>query len=92
MVKQPESQHEVVPGSNVSFSIETRHAAVFQWCFSNNIILTNSSKYVGARSKTLTVLHVASEDAGGYYCQVSTSFHSTNSYYVELSLSKLGLV
>ena len=68
----PVHQIDIVPGSNVSFSVTATGTAPlsYQWQ-KDGVYLTDGGRITGATTATLTITDVMESDEGGYRCVVS---------------------
>ena len=72
MTVQPVGQTNIVPGSNVSFSVTATGTAPlsYQWQ-KGDMNLTDGGSITGATTATLTITGVMESDEGGYRCVVT---------------------
>lgn len=88
MIEHPQSQLNVDPGSNVSFSVTGDGSSAYHWYHNGVGIPDVLSKYVGTRHSTLTVLNVSQSDEGEYSSVVGNSFLSVLSDSAQLTVCK----
>ena len=70
----PVDQTNIVPGSNVSFSVTASgtEPLSYQWQ-KDGVDLTDGSSITGATTATLTIAGVMESDEGGYRCVVTNT-------------------
>ena len=69
----PEDQLDVVPASNVSFSVVVSGNNLMYLWMKDGTTVIDGSKYNGATTSTLTVIAVEQDDDGIYSCVVSNT-------------------
>ena len=69
MTVHPVDQINIVPGSDVSFSV-TATGTSYQWQ-KDGMDLTDKGSITGATTATLTIIGVMESDEGGYRCVVT---------------------
>ena len=84
------SQVKIVPEKNIRFMIQVtgsdpKHTYQWQWNQSN---LTDSDKYRGTTTATLTVMNVVKADEGNFVCTVTNTEGSVPSSVAELIVCK----
>ncbi|MGH2271654.1 LamG-like jellyroll fold domain-containing protein [Anaerohalosphaeraceae bacterium U12dextr] len=91
------------PGGSASFTVEAKDPLqgiiTYQWYYDpdtetdgNEVQLTESSKYQGVNTATLTVNNVAETDKGAYFCGVANStqfvvYSKTANLYIKKTLA-----
>ena len=80
MTVHPVDQTNIVPGSEVSFSVTSTGTAPlsYQWQ-KDGEDLTDGGSITGATTATLTITGVMESDEGGYRCVVSNAVGKENS-------------
>ena len=70
----PVNQTDIVPGSEVSFSVTATGTAPlsYQWQ-KDGVNLTDEGRITGATTATLTITGVMESDEGGYRCVVTNT-------------------
>ena len=86
----PVDQTNIVPGSEVSFSVTATGTAPlsYQWQ-KDGEDLTDGGSITGATTATLTITGVMESDEGGYRCVVTNIAGMVTSYIAVLILGKL---
>ena len=74
MTVHPVDQTDIVPGSEVSFSVTATGTAPlsYQWQ-RDGVDLTDVGSITGATTATLTITGVMESDEGSYRCEVSNA-------------------
>ena len=72
MTVHPVDQTDIVPGSNVLFSVTATGTAPlsYQWQ-KDGVDLTDGGSIIGASTSSLAIVDVMESDEGGYRCVVS---------------------
>ena len=82
----PMSQLNVVPGTNVTFTVvATGSDLTYQWQ-RNGGNLTDGVKFSGTTTPTLTVMNVMEEDEGNFTCVVTNVLDSVTSSAAQLTV------
>lgn len=91
IVTHPRSQHNVIPGTDVSLSVGTRGLFLtFLWLKNGTSILaTGSSRILGADNFTLTIVGVLESDEGNYSCVVTNDAGAVTTADAVLTVCKL---
>ena len=80
------NQLNVVPGTNITFTVvATGSNLEYQWQ-RNGGNLTDGVKYSGTTTATLTVMNVMEEDEGNFTCVVTNVLGSVTSSAAELTV------
>ena len=90
MTVHPVDQTNIVPGSNVSFSVTATGTAPlsYQWQ-KDGMNLTDGGRITGAITATLTITGVMESDEGGYRCVVTNIAGTNTSNNATLTVGKL---
>ena len=85
---QPEDQIDVIPGSNITFTVEANGTALmYQWQ-RNGIGLTDEGRFSGTNTSTLTITDVQEENEGMYQVIVSNIIGNDTSRVAQLTVCK----
>ena len=89
MTVHPVDQTDIVPGSDVSFSMTATGTAPlsYQWQ-KDGMDLTDGCSITGATTTTLTITGVMESDEGGYRCVVSNSLGMDTSNTAMLTVGR----
>ena len=90
MTVHPVDQINIVPGSDVSFSVTANGTAPlsYQWQ-KDGVDLTDGNGTTGATNATLTITGVMESDEGGYRCVVTNIAGMDTSNTTMLTVGKL---
>ena len=90
MTVHPVDQTNIVPGSDVSFSVTATGIAPlsYQWQ-KDGVDLTDGGSITGATTATLTITGVMESDEGGYRCVVTNIAGTDTSDSALLTVGKL---
>ena len=90
MIVHPVDQTDIVPGSEVSFSVIATSKAplTYQWQ-KDGVDLTDAGSITGATTATLTITSVMESDEGGYRCVVANIIGTDTSNTAILTVGKL---
>ena len=85
----PVDQTNIVPGSDVSFSVTATgtEPLSYQWQ-KDGVDLTDGSSITGATTATLTIADVMESDEGGYRCVVTNTAGMDTSNTAVLTVGK----
>ena len=83
---QPQNQRNVIPGSNVTFSVNaTGLNLTYSWEEGDGSALPSDSRFV-PNNETLSIQNVMPSDVGSYRCVVSNDAGSDTSIAANLTL------
>ena len=90
MTVHPVDQTNIVPGSDVSFSVTATGTVPlsYQWQ-KDGVNLTDGGSITGATTATLTITGVMESDEGGYSCVVTNTAGTDKSNTAILAFGKL---
>ena len=93
MTVHPVDQTNIVPGSNVSFSVTATGTAPlsYQWQ-KDGVNLTDGGRITGATTATLTITGEMESDEGGYRCVVTNTAGTATSNTATLTVGKLNCI
>ena len=85
---QPQDQTNVVPGTNITFTIVAIGSDLnYQW-IKDGESLTEGNKFISTMTPTLTVIDVTDSDEGGYRCIVGNAVETVLSMEAVLNTCK----
>ena len=85
---QPQDQINIVPGTNLTFTVVASGGDLnYQW-FKDGRRLTEDIKFTGTMNTTLTVIDVMDSDEGDYLCSVGNNIDTVLSMEVVLNTCK----
>ena len=67
---QPQSQLNVDPGSNITFSVKAEKSSSYRWFHNASNISSENPHYQGITNSILTILNVSNSEVGSYHCLV----------------------
>ena len=90
MIAHPVHQTDIVPGSDVSFSVTATSIIPlsYQWQ-KDGVDLTDGGRITGATTATLTITGIMESDEGGYRCVVTNDAGPVTSITATLTVGKL---
>ena len=84
----PVSRQNVVPGTNIMFTVVANGSNLtYQWQ-RNGEGLTDDTKYSGTTTATLTVVNVMQDDEGNFTCVVTDDVDNVTSNAAQLTVRK----
>ena len=93
MTVHPVDQTDVVPGSNVLFSVTATGTAPlsYQWQ-KDGVDLTDGGSIIGASTSSVAIVDVMESDEGGYRCVVSNVAGTDTSNTAVLTVGELTIL
>ena len=88
IMTDPTTQQNVIPGTNVTLTVQANGSDLtYQWQ-RNGMNLTDGTKYSGSTTASLSVMAVMREDEGNFTCVVTNAVDSIPSNAAQLTLRK----
>ena len=85
----PVDQSDIIPGSDVSFSVTATGTAPLSYQWQDGVDLTDGGSITGATTATLTITGVMESNEGGYRCVVTNIAGIVTSSTAMLTVGKL---